>query len=201
MLATRSSGATSSSTSFSGPETGATNLSCVGCLLDFTTGPLDSVAGNIHIFSGGGTFVLTGTGVRLGPPLVASGVLLSGVFDDFVTANVNPIAQAGTGDGGWTRYEEPRPRCAFRAPQPVHLCPDRDHVVSPLSVPPIQARVGRASSVRHHQRRPRQLPVRATTAPWSFLSRRRCCCSGPAWLVWGSGTDGAPVGGPSSKRA
>jgi PEP-CTERM motif len=89
-----------------GPETGATNLTCVGCLLDFTTGAFSFAMGNSQFFEGGGSYVLTGSAFD-GATLVASGVLLSGVFDDFVIATLNTTVATVLVTGGGTDVKNP----------------------------------------------------------------------------------------------
>lgn len=61
----------------------STQLDCVGCMLDFTTGNANTEIGTgIVLYDGGGSFVITGTitDPNAGGALVASGVLLSGTF-------------------------------------------------------------------------------------------------------------------------
>jgi hypothetical protein len=86
-----------------GIDTVGDDLFCGDCLLDFTTGGLVATAGDLHIFGGGGSYVLTGTlfdnAGLMGIP-VASGVLVEGVFDN-ATADLdvddNTILVTGRG--------------------------------------------------------------------------------------------------------
>lgn len=70
-----------------GPGTPGTDLFCGDCLLDFTTGGLVLVVGDVHIFGGGGSYVLTGTlfdNPGLAGLPIASGVLLTGTWTQAV---------------------------------------------------------------------------------------------------------------------
>ena len=80
---------------------GSTILDCVGCLLDFTTGPATTETGTQVTFSGGGSFVITGTitDPSMGNALVATGILATGSFAE-ATANEGAGGQirlSGTG--------------------------------------------------------------------------------------------------------
>jgi hypothetical protein len=65
-----------------------TILTCVGCVLNFTTGPNTIDTPFFWTWSGGGSFVITGQIIdpNNGNALVASGVLLSGSFSGPVPA-------------------------------------------------------------------------------------------------------------------
>ena len=74
---------------------GATELTCVGCVLNFTTGNNTLDTPFVWTWAGGGSFVITGTIIdpNNGNVVVASGTLLSGTFSGPVPA----IASVGAG--------------------------------------------------------------------------------------------------------
>lgn len=79
-------------------------LTCVGCVLNFSTGPNTFESGVLWTWAGGGSFVITGTitDPNNGNVVVASGVLLSGSFSGPLPAFAglgqdNQITFSGTG--------------------------------------------------------------------------------------------------------
>jgi hypothetical protein len=78
-------------------------LSCTGCLLNFKTGANMDNTGPGYEWSGGGYFKLTGT-VTLGNEVIASGILLSGTWDDTVYGTrIGPDQFFVTGGGTDTK--------------------------------------------------------------------------------------------------
>jgi hypothetical protein len=67
-------------------------IDCTGCVLNFTTGAIISVAGGEYEFAPGGTFTVVGSSVLAGIP--AGSVLLSGVW----TGNISVDIDQGTLD-------------------------------------------------------------------------------------------------------
>jgi len=72
---------------FSTPANDGTILNCMGCLLDFETGPFLAGDSNGWLFAAGGSISITG-GVDLpsGPDIPAGSTLLSGTFSNFVVS-------------------------------------------------------------------------------------------------------------------
>ena len=73
-------------------------LSCTGCKLKFNTGVNISDTAPSYTWEGGGFFILTGT-AKLGDTVIASGTLLSGIWDEPVLGLRNGLQFNAMGTG------------------------------------------------------------------------------------------------------
>lgn len=70
---------------------------CVNCQLNFETGSFNQTFGGVDFFNGGGFYHLTGTIQETGGgSVIASGLLVDGIFTGFVTRNGTTFAGNGT---------------------------------------------------------------------------------------------------------
>jgi hypothetical protein len=87
-----------------GTDNDAFPIDCAGCLLNFTTGSIISVVGNIYTFAGGGTFTITGGSLLAGIP--GGTTLLSGTWDNPVVVEVTPTTLDMLEKGTDTKHED-----------------------------------------------------------------------------------------------